>query len=249
MDTVVGPRPWFFDAWAWIYDAPWVQRRVYWPVHDAVVAALDPAARAILDLGCGTGQLSARLAACLPAAAVVGCDFSAGMLHQAARRCAGLALVQGDAGALPFADRAFDAIVCTEAFHWFPDPAVALAECFRVLRPGGRLLLAVTTTPAPAVSRLIQAGSRLVGEPFYWPSRAEARHWLQRAGFDIDCQHGVARLGAPLLAPIVTVAARPRRQASRRRPARRRRATPPRRSSGSSAAARDNAREAPHKDR
>jgi ubiquinone/menaquinone biosynthesis C-methylase UbiE len=145
------------------------------------------------------------------------------MLQQAAARSARLRLVQGDACRLPFADRSFDAVVCTEAFHWFPFPADALAECFRVLRPGGRLLLAVTSTPAVPLSRMIYVASRLLGEAFYWPSRAEARRWLEHAGFRITSQRRVARIASQLLPPILTVAARPRRPApaSRRAPQRR----------------------------
>jgi SAM-dependent methyltransferase len=211
-----GPQPWFFDVWSWIYDAPAVQRRAYWPIHDAVVKAVGKPPTSLLDLGCGTGQLAARLAARWPRARVVGCDFSAGMLHRAAAaRPAHLRLVQGDAGRLPFVDAAFDVVVCTEAFHWFPAPDKALAECFRVLRPGGRLLLAVVTPPGAAVGRVIDLGSRLLGEPFHWPSPAEARHRFESAGFRIEDQQPVSRFGSALLPPILTVATRP---APRRKP-------------------------------
>jgi ubiquinone/menaquinone biosynthesis C-methylase UbiE len=74
---------------------------------------------------------------------VVGCDFSHGMLRQAIEhRRGGASWVQADAMRLPFRGSRFDAIVSTESFHWFPDQATALAECFRVLAPGGRLLVA-----------------------------------------------------------------------------------------------------------
>jgi ubiquinone/menaquinone biosynthesis C-methylase UbiE len=212
MDTA-GPQPWFFDAWSWIYDAPAVQRRAYWPIHDAVLRAVGTQPASLLDLGCGTGQLAARLAAQWPRARVVGCDFSAGMLHRAAAaRPAHLRLVQGDAGRLPFVAAAFDVVVCTEAFHWFPTPDEALAECFRVLRPGGRLLLAVTTPPGPVAGRIIDLGSRLLGEPFHWPSRDEARRRLAAVGFRVERQERVSRFGAALLPPILTVAVRPVRR-------------------------------------
>ena len=217
MDAV-GPKRWFFDAWSLVYDLPWVQRSTYRPIHDAVVEALGRPRRArILDLGCGTGQLPARLADELPDARIAGCDFSAGMLRRAAARCPGAQFVQGDAGQLPFADGVFDAIVSTEAFHWFPDPARALAECLRILRPGGHLLLAVTQTPAVPVSELIHLGSRLLGEPFYWPSRRQAREWIETAGFRVERQRRVSRFGGMLLPPVLTDAVRPAGFAPRRR--------------------------------
>ena len=68
-----GPQQWFFDAWSAFYDLPPVQWATYWPVHDAIVAALagrDPLT--ILDVGCGTGLAGARLARERPRARVTG---------------------------------------------------------------------------------------------------------------------------------------------------------------------------------
>jgi ubiquinone/menaquinone biosynthesis C-methylase UbiE len=204
-----------------VYDVPWVQRSTYWPIHDAIVATLRRGRHnRILDLGCGTGQLAVRLADGLPGARIVGCDFSAGMLSRAAARCPGARFVQSDGRQLPFADGVFDVIVSSEAFHWFPDQPRALTECCRVLRPGGRLLLAVTQTPAALVSEVFHFGSRLIGEPFYWPSRRESREWIEAAGFRIENQRRVSRYGDFLLPPVLTDAVRPRRHAPRRRPSR-----------------------------
>ena len=204
-----GPQRWFFDAWALVYDFPLVQWATYRPVHDAVLQALRaPSCRRILDLGCGTGQLAARIAQAFPKARVVGCDFSAGMLRRAMARDDAGRWVQGDAASLPFRDAAFDAIVSTEAFHWFPDQDAALAECFRVLTPGGRLLLAFVNTPAELVSDVMHAGSRLVGEPFYWPTTRQMRRRVEAAGFRVEDQRRVFRLPGFLLLPVLTRAVR-----------------------------------------
>jgi ubiquinone/menaquinone biosynthesis C-methylase UbiE len=208
-----GAQRWFFDAWARVYDFPVVQWATYRPVHEAVLHALrGSAVRRVLDLGCGTGQLTVRIAQTLPGMRVVGCDYSAGMLRKAAERShrsKSIAWVQGDAGRLPFRDGAFDAVVSTEAFHWFPDQVAALRELFRVLVPGGRLMLALVNTPAQLVSEVMYAGSRLVGEPFYWPTVEQMRRRVESAGFHVEGQRRIFRLPGFLLPPILTRAVRP----------------------------------------
>jgi SAM-dependent methyltransferase len=199
-----GPHRLFFDLWSYVYDAPGVQRLTYRPVQDAVVRALrvDPPAR-ILDVGCGTGRLARRLAREWPESRVVGCDFSRGMLAQARAHGGALALTQGDAQRLPFADGCFDAVVSTEAFHWFPEPEAALAGFQRVLAPGGRLLVAFVNPPVEALSRLARAVSVWLDEPLRWPTPAALRRQIEAAGFRVESQRRIFRLPAPLLLPPV----------------------------------------------
>lgn len=213
--AATGPNRRFFDLWSLVYDLPLVQWTTYRPIHDAVLAALGQRrVRRILDVGCGTGQLASRLQRELPGVQVVACDFSAGMLSRAAARRPRVRLVRGDAGRLPFDDRSFDAVVSTEAFHWFPDQATTLHEIHRVLRPGGRLLLALVNTPSTAVSRTVQTVSRFVGEPFYWPTTAQMRRRLESAGFRVAAQRRVFRVpGMVLFPPVLTDAIRPARRA------------------------------------
>ena len=213
-----GPTRGFFDAWSRVYDFPLVQRATYRPVHDAVLDVLtaEPCAR-VLAVGCGTGRLAERLAAEPKVRRVVGCDFSAGMLEHAAERIAPaarkdperIALVRGDATRLPFADAAFDAAVSTEAFHWFPDQDAALAEIHRILRPGGRLLLALVSPPFEFIADAFEVGMRIVGQPLWWttPSRLAAQ--VTRGGFRVERQHRVFRIPGFLLPPALTVARRP----------------------------------------
>jgi SAM-dependent methyltransferase len=203
-----GPQRWFFDAWSRVYDLPPVQGAVYRPPHDAVLAALRTAPHArVLDVGCGTGQLAARIRRELTGAHVVGCDFSAGMLRHARARDARIPWVGGDAGRLPFHDGAFDAVVSTEAFHWFPDPVGALREMRRVLRPGGRLLLGVVNPRFAFTGWMAGVVAGWLGEPFRWPTRAELRTELRTAGFDVDAQRRVFRFpGLVLLPGVLTTA-------------------------------------------
>ena len=206
-----GAKRWFFDVWSLFYDLTLVQRLTYRPVHNAVLRVLrEDAPRNVLDLGCGTGLLSQRIRHEFPSAWLLGCDFSRGMLRQAVENGHGSAWVQGDAMRLPFRDARFDTIVSTEAFHWFPDQAAAVAECFRVLAPGGRLLVALVNPAIERVSSVMYLGSRLVGQPFYWPTRERMRALVEATGFRVQAQRRVYRLPAGLLLPpVLTVAVRP----------------------------------------
>jgi len=206
----LGPKQWLFDAWSLVYDLAPVQRAVYRPLQSAVVAALRRRRiKRLLDVGCGTGLLGARLRLELRSTSVVGLDFSAGMLRHARSRDGALALVRGDAERLPFRDDAFDALVTTEAFHWFPDPGGALAEFRRVLRPSGLLLVAVVTPRLALTGRLAYMASRLVGQPFHWPTASELAGRLASAGFRLERQQHVARFpGVLVFPPTLTVARR-----------------------------------------
>lgn len=204
-----------FDVWSRVYDHPVLQWATYRPVHDAVLASLRRRApRAVLDLGCGTGQLLQRIVTEYPTVRrLVGCDYSTGMLAHAVTRLrrhgsATLDLVCGDAGRLPFADGTFDTVVCTEAFHWFPDQAAALAELHRVLVPGGSLLLAFVNPPVALVGDVARLGSRLFGAPLTWPTPTALRRAVERAGFTVTSQRRIFRIPGFLLPPVLTEASR-----------------------------------------
>jgi SAM-dependent methyltransferase len=216
------PRQGFFDLWSRVYDAPLVQWATYRPVQDAVVRILRRASSGpILDVGCGTGLLTARLRDELAPPAIVGVDFSRGMLHEAARRSAAVSWVRGTALALPFRDALFGAVVSTEAFHWFPDQEAALAEFHRVLAPGGRLIVAFSNPRTEWLSRVLTLGSRLAGEPAHWPTRRWLRGRAEAVGFRVDAQRTVLRLPVlPAIPCVLTVATRPEAPAGRHPPVR-----------------------------
>lgn len=96
----------------------------------------------LLDVGCGTGALMRAVLAGHPRTSLTGVDISAEMLAVARRRLpSGVDLHVAPAHAMPLPDDAFDIVVSTSAFHFFPSAARALAEMRRVLRPGGTLAI------------------------------------------------------------------------------------------------------------
>ena len=112
-------------------------------------AAVGPGQR-VLDLA--TGPVLVAAAAAERGASVVGVDLSPVMIALASERHPHLAFREGDAEDLPFDDATFDAVVCNFGLGHFPDAPRAVAECVRVLAPGGRLALSWWNTPD--VSRL-----------------------------------------------------------------------------------------------
>jgi demethylmenaquinone methyltransferase/2-methoxy-6-polyprenyl-1,4-benzoquinol methylase len=100
----------------------------------------------VLDVAAGTATSSAALAA--TGAAVVGCDFSLGMLRiAAAAGHGGVELVAGDALRLPFSDASFDAVTVSFGLRNTVDVDLALRELLRVTRPGGRLVVCEFSHP------------------------------------------------------------------------------------------------------
>jgi ubiquinone/menaquinone biosynthesis C-methylase UbiE len=101
----------------------------------------------VLDIGSGAGLLAHEMATEVgPVGSVDGIDPSESMLELARRRrvpdgAGEIRFVAGDACALPFADGSFDAVAATQVYEYVQDMPAALGEAFRVLRPGGRLLV------------------------------------------------------------------------------------------------------------
>lgn len=108
---------------------------------EALVRALATPDTALLDAGCGTGNLARRLIAeGLPPNAMTLLDPSVSMLA----RCADIPVpkIEGRLEALPFNDGTFDIVTCVWALETVPNPGLALTELCRVVRPGGVLCLA-----------------------------------------------------------------------------------------------------------
>lgn len=119
----------------------------------AVAAAAIGVGTRVLDLGCGTGDLSRD--ARREGAEVVGVDPAARMLELAASRAPGCRFVRAYGENLPFAAGTFDAVLTGFALRNLSDVDAALRECARVLKPGGRIAILEVDVP---VSRVLRTG-------------------------------------------------------------------------------------------
>jgi len=119
-----------------------MQAEAIWPQEEAFFARYRLPERArVLDVGCGTGEISARIARRYPSAQVTGVDVLEGPLALARKRysdvAARLDFQAGDAFHLSFPDASFDLCVCRHMLQAVPDPERVLVELRRVARPGG----------------------------------------------------------------------------------------------------------------
>jgi ubiquinone/menaquinone biosynthesis C-methylase UbiE len=137
------------------------------PYADDLVGRLasGPGSR-VLEIACGTGIVTRRLRAALPQGAeLVATDLNPAMIERARRALAGADIHwrTADAGALPFKDATFDAVVCQFGFMFLPDRATGFAEARRVLRPGGTLLASswASLEENPAAAIVHATASRL----------------------------------------------------------------------------------------
>lgn len=113
---------------------------------------LDPAPDAdVLDVGCGSGMALRLLSERIASGRLAGVDLSPTMVGLARRTNAGvpdrrLDVREGNAMDLPFSDGSFDVVTAIETFYFWPDAVRGLAECRRVLRPGGWLCVTLEMT-------------------------------------------------------------------------------------------------------
>ena len=103
----------------------------------------------LLDLATGTGDLAGL--AQTQGASVVAVDLAPQMLQVASRRLSEISFLVADGASLPFEDASFDLLSCGFALRNFVDPKTIFAECARVLRPDGRMLLLEVDSPKNAL--------------------------------------------------------------------------------------------------
>jgi trans-aconitate methyltransferase len=156
-----------------------------------LVDVLAPApGERILDVGCGTGHLTARIANA--GATLIGIDSSADMVARAKANYPTLDFRLADVTALEV-DAPFDAVFSNATLHWVPRADAAAQGIFRALRPGGRFVAEFGGAGnVAAVSRAIAAALTAVAapsfeslDPWYFPTIGQYAAVLERAGFEV----------------------------------------------------------------
>lgn len=135
----------FYDSW---FEMPLGRLCFAWERDAILEAAVPHSGERALDVGCGTGVFTAEIAR--SGAAVTGVDISEGMLTVARQRFTREELVVdlrlGTADRLPFADASFDVVTTVTMLEFVESPHAVVTEMHRVLKPGGRLVVAVLSS-------------------------------------------------------------------------------------------------------
>jgi trans-aconitate methyltransferase len=175
-------QPWNAD----LYDD---KHAFVWRHGASLVEMLAPApGERILDLGCGTGHLTAEIVKA--GATVVGLDASAEMLEQARAAYPRLDFVQGDARDFSF-NEPFDAIFTNAVLHWIRPPKTVVGRVRDALRPGGRFVAEfgghgnVRRIEEAMREAASQQGVASSGFLWYFPGVAEYASLLEDAGLEV----------------------------------------------------------------
>ncbi|TDQ34114.1 class I SAM-dependent methyltransferase [Aureibacillus halotolerans] len=146
----------------------------------------------ILDVGCGTGDLTQTIADA--GAAVTGIDASADMIQKAKSKYPALSFDVADAQQLSY-ENAFDAAFSNAALHWMRSPQNVLTGVFDSLVPGGRFVAEfggkgnVQTITKALFEQCAAHGHAEARSPWYFPSIGEYSHLMELIGFDVHFAH------------------------------------------------------------
>ncbi len=177
-----------FDKWAPEYDKSPLQWGFLRPAHNLIIERLGeiPPGSTILDIACGTGILTFRLAGLVPEGKVAGVDFSPEMIKQARAKLPGgesnATFIEGNAEDLPFPDNSFDYVTCSFSFHHFPNHEKAVQEMHRVLKNGGQAYLIDPYKSIPG-GYIIDWGYRTFKNGTLYHSGKELQTMFQECGF------------------------------------------------------------------
>lgn len=173
---------------AWNADLYSKQHSFVWEAAGDLLGLLNPQpGERILDLGCGTGQLTAKIAEA--GAQVTGLDSSASMLEQARAEHPGIQWLLADARSLRF-EEPFDAVFSNAVLHWIPEAREVAESIHRSLRPGGRFVCefggygnvqAILEATFAAGAR---QGVKLTNH-WYYPKLGEYAKLLEQAGLEV----------------------------------------------------------------
>ena len=177
-------QPVNYDVIAPAFDRRY-ERNSYAGVRKVLHDFIDgPPSTVVLEVGCGTGHWLADLSA-RGMRRLFGVDRSSRMLELARVSAPDAWLVRGAASPLPWVDGSVDRVLCVNALHHFPEPRAFVAECRRVLRPGGGVLI-VGRDPLARAERwwvYDYFAAALSADRARYPPTDTIREWLRAEGF------------------------------------------------------------------
>ena len=177
-----------------VWNAPEYQQShsYIWQYGADLLGLLDPQpGERILDLGCGTGHLTAEIAK--SGAGVVGVDSSADMVRAASQNFRDIAFLQADARKLSF-DEPFDAVFSNAVLHWIKEAEDVLDSITGCLKPGGRIVAemggkgnieGVVTALRRALTSALGHPRKEV-DPWYFPTIGQYSRLLEERGFEVS---------------------------------------------------------------
>ena len=174
---------WFYRVLSPLYDR-WVNPMFWTPAMRTAaleLARLDDRDLRLVDVGAGTGFSTEGIVEHVDAPSVTLLDQSPDQLRRAGRKpaLARCTRVLGDAEQLPFETDSFDRYVSCGSIEYWPEPQRAIAEAYRVLRPGGIGLVVGPLPPGVPIVRWLAEAWML------FPTEDQYREWFARAGFEI----------------------------------------------------------------
>ena len=157
-----------------------------WQYGENLLDMLDPKSEeTILDLGCGTGQLTAQIAE--SGAVVIGLDSAESAISQCRKNYPQIEFIVAN-GADFSLETSFDAVFSNAALHWIKPPAAAIDCIYRVLKPAGRFV--AEFGGKDNIKQIIKAIDTTLAEPedslWYFPSIGEYSSLLEKAGFKVN---------------------------------------------------------------
>jgi trans-aconitate methyltransferase len=153
-----------------------------WQYSEDLIELLSPQkSEFILDLGCGTGQLTQQIATV--GAEVMGIDYAPTMIEQAEKNYPNLKFTVADARNFEFS-QLFDAIFSNAALHWVTEPEAAINCIWKALKPGGRFVAEFGGKGnVQSIVEALESGLQIKQNLWYFPSIAEYATLLEQQGF------------------------------------------------------------------
>lgn len=181
-----------FTFWSKWYDSRFMRLLYFEKLYEKIISVITggneylKAGGKFLDVACGTGEIIYRLAKKHPDVNFTGVDFNGEMIRIAqekTKHSGNIQIINSDAISLPFEDKMFDFVLCSDALHHFSEPELSTKEIGRVTKDGGLFLLVDPAANARFQKIMINFFGRLLELVNKYYSRENIEKMIQPYGF------------------------------------------------------------------